>query len=545
MSSTPRNFPPLERTSLDKTRVWSIWVEDDTIYTQFGNKGGKLRTNPKVCTAKYLGRPNEISAHENAVKEAERKWKAQLDLGFQITKLETIIEDELLDNNPTNPNLNNNDKPSNYKIDNDKDLIGDTVNTNPDQNPSQDYNHNHNHDQTQISSDNDDKDDNNNDDDDDDIPLSQRLKKAIEKNKKRKLDEAITAVRNKIRTSKPAIDKKKVKVDVNVDADADFDASDDNTGANNKIDSDLSCSLPPAKSIESISEIEYPIYIYPKLSDTIFITQEVKYERKWFGLFFDKLGLTKNIVLQAFESSVDLNKHLVQNQINSEETESDNDDDDNNVNNEDVEQSTGESIKKFIYIYDFQTNILGWGWDMRRKMLESAFNSTAQHPMIRLLPIYRAFDEAELKMAEDYWFDTEFDPAIKSVYLRDKFSTNDPNKKLNGEYFCITKTFRQDYFILDVDLVENKTKKKNVNVGNVTNDIVNNNKLKWTLKTQDGKKFNILQSADELTPPLAILLLEQGLNQLYEEVYGKFMQLEFKEFTLTNKPKQAIIKGII
>jgi len=75
-------FPKLYRIgATGKELVWMIWVEDDTIYESYGQVGGKL-VDPgsgKLCKATNVGRSNERTPEEQALFEAESKWKKKLD----------------------------------------------------------------------------------------------------------------------------------------------------------------------------------------------------------------------------------------------------------------------------------------------------------------------------------------------------------------------------------------------------------------------------------------------------------------------------------
>lgn len=75
-------FPALYRIGArDKELVWKIWVEDDTIYETYGQVGGKL-VDPgsgKQCKATNVGRANERTPEQQALFEAESKWKKKLD----------------------------------------------------------------------------------------------------------------------------------------------------------------------------------------------------------------------------------------------------------------------------------------------------------------------------------------------------------------------------------------------------------------------------------------------------------------------------------
>lgn len=75
-----KKFPTLYSiSSLGKPLEWTIVAEYDYFYTIAGQVGGQLVTSePNYCVAKNVGKKNETSAEEQAVAEAESKWKKKL-----------------------------------------------------------------------------------------------------------------------------------------------------------------------------------------------------------------------------------------------------------------------------------------------------------------------------------------------------------------------------------------------------------------------------------------------------------------------------------
>lgn len=57
---------------------WRIWVEGSTIFTEYGQVGGKLQvTEDTIKEGKNLGKKNETTPEEQARLEAASKWKIQ------------------------------------------------------------------------------------------------------------------------------------------------------------------------------------------------------------------------------------------------------------------------------------------------------------------------------------------------------------------------------------------------------------------------------------------------------------------------------------
>ncbi len=61
---------------------WEVFVEGDTYYTVTGQQGGKkVKSKPTVANPKNVGRANETTAHEQAMAEAEAKWRKKIKSG--------------------------------------------------------------------------------------------------------------------------------------------------------------------------------------------------------------------------------------------------------------------------------------------------------------------------------------------------------------------------------------------------------------------------------------------------------------------------------
>ena len=72
-----------KRNTNGSIQQWSIIVEGDKFYTKEGLKDGKL-TSSKATTVegKNEGKKNETSANEQALKEADSKWRKKLEEGY-------------------------------------------------------------------------------------------------------------------------------------------------------------------------------------------------------------------------------------------------------------------------------------------------------------------------------------------------------------------------------------------------------------------------------------------------------------------------------
>jgi hypothetical protein len=71
------------RTSTGAIQQWQIIVTDDKFCTVEGQKDGKLTTSlPTVCKGKNIGKANETSGEDQAIKEAKAKWQKKIDGGY-------------------------------------------------------------------------------------------------------------------------------------------------------------------------------------------------------------------------------------------------------------------------------------------------------------------------------------------------------------------------------------------------------------------------------------------------------------------------------
>jgi DNA ligase-1 len=74
-------------------RVWQIYTNIDTIYTEHGQQGGKIQLTSKVVTGKNIGKKNETTVEQQAQADALSMWKKQLDKGYveDINNVDKIV----------------------------------------------------------------------------------------------------------------------------------------------------------------------------------------------------------------------------------------------------------------------------------------------------------------------------------------------------------------------------------------------------------------------------------------------------------------------
>jgi DNA ligase 1 len=81
-----------KKTQTGAIQTWQIFVDKDKYYTIEGQLDGKLTTSvPKKAEGKNIGKANETSAEEQAIKEAQAKWDKKVEKGYtpDITKVNT------------------------------------------------------------------------------------------------------------------------------------------------------------------------------------------------------------------------------------------------------------------------------------------------------------------------------------------------------------------------------------------------------------------------------------------------------------------------
>ena len=69
-----------------KYKVWSIWTEGEELYIMHGKENGKMQTKRELIQGKNIGRSNETTPEQQALLEAESRYKRQLDKGYRPTK---------------------------------------------------------------------------------------------------------------------------------------------------------------------------------------------------------------------------------------------------------------------------------------------------------------------------------------------------------------------------------------------------------------------------------------------------------------------------
>lgn len=67
-------------------RQWRVWSQGDTIYTEYGQVGGKLQTSSKKAVSKNVGRSNETTPEAQAKAEAESLWRFKVERKYSETK---------------------------------------------------------------------------------------------------------------------------------------------------------------------------------------------------------------------------------------------------------------------------------------------------------------------------------------------------------------------------------------------------------------------------------------------------------------------------
>lgn len=71
-----------KKSSSGAVQQWSVFAEDDVVTVEFGQVDGKFQTKTTTCKGKNIGKANETSAEDQALKEAKAKWEKQLKKGY-------------------------------------------------------------------------------------------------------------------------------------------------------------------------------------------------------------------------------------------------------------------------------------------------------------------------------------------------------------------------------------------------------------------------------------------------------------------------------
>jgi ATP-dependent DNA ligase len=73
-----------------KERIWKTWVVKNIVYKSYGEVGGVLSPSSRVYKGVNEGKKNSTTAHEQAMREAERDWVKQLDKEYRPKSKEGI-----------------------------------------------------------------------------------------------------------------------------------------------------------------------------------------------------------------------------------------------------------------------------------------------------------------------------------------------------------------------------------------------------------------------------------------------------------------------
>ena len=72
-----------KKTVTGATQTWQIFTKDNTFWTVEGQLDGVLTTSkPTKCEGKNIGRANETTPEEQAIKEAQAKWDKKCEKGY-------------------------------------------------------------------------------------------------------------------------------------------------------------------------------------------------------------------------------------------------------------------------------------------------------------------------------------------------------------------------------------------------------------------------------------------------------------------------------
>lgn len=76
-----KTLPTLyKRTSTGKVQQWTVKIDGDSYWSESGQQGGKItKSKPKVAKPKNVGKSNETTPEEQALKEAQAKWDKKVE----------------------------------------------------------------------------------------------------------------------------------------------------------------------------------------------------------------------------------------------------------------------------------------------------------------------------------------------------------------------------------------------------------------------------------------------------------------------------------
>jgi hypothetical protein len=79
-------YPTLYKQNKNSSiQSWSIWTENNIIFTKFGILNGAQQVSQKIILSKNVGSSNETSPDEQAEKEALSTWKHKLNSHYSET----------------------------------------------------------------------------------------------------------------------------------------------------------------------------------------------------------------------------------------------------------------------------------------------------------------------------------------------------------------------------------------------------------------------------------------------------------------------------
>lgn len=85
-------YPKLyKKNSNGKLQEWTLCLESNKFWSEYGQIDGTIRGDkPKECKGKNIGRANETSPEEQAKKEADAKWKKQIEIKGYVEDINDV-----------------------------------------------------------------------------------------------------------------------------------------------------------------------------------------------------------------------------------------------------------------------------------------------------------------------------------------------------------------------------------------------------------------------------------------------------------------------
>jgi len=84
------------KSSAGKLHTWEVWVDGSIIHTEYGTIDGDKATSSKPANPKNVGKSNETTAEEQAIKEATAMWENKLARKYYENKDEALGGNRLL-----------------------------------------------------------------------------------------------------------------------------------------------------------------------------------------------------------------------------------------------------------------------------------------------------------------------------------------------------------------------------------------------------------------------------------------------------------------